>query len=274
MAIASFIPKVWSARLQQNLQRSIVIPALVNRYYEGDISKYGDTVHINTLNDITVKEYSPNSEIDAEQLTGTDSVMVIDHGAYFNFYLDDVDKVQAKAEVMDVATKNAALQLAKDAESYIVSTIRQEAGVKPMLTRDQIKTDFGSVYGLFVEMKKVLDTNNVPREGRKLVVDPAVEAELLKDTDHFIGLGSDASEERMMNGRIGRLLGMDVHVSTALDAEFIMFHTDAVTYANQITQMEAYRAEKMFADGVKGLMLSGAKVTQPKACCIGTILEE
>lgn len=272
MAISSFIPQVWGARLQQNLQRAVVIPALVNRYYEGDISKYGDTVHINTLNDITVKEYSPNTEIDAEQLTGTDSVLKIDHGAYFNFYLDDVDKVQAKAEVMDVATKNAALQMAKDAESYIVRIIRQEAGVKPMLplpTKEE-----GGLYSLLVEMKQVLDTNNVPREGRKLVICPELEAALLKDTDHFIGLGSDASEERMMNGRIGRLLGMDVHVSTALDSEFIMFHTDAVTYANQITQMEAYRAEKMFADGVKGLMLSGAKVTQPKACCIGTILEE
>lgn len=273
MAITSFIPEVWAARLGMTLQRSLVIPALVNRYYEGEISKFGDTVHINTLNDITVKTYTPNQEIeDPEQLTGTDSVMTIDHGAYFNFYLDDVDAAQAKADVMEMATKNAAYQLAMDSEDYIVSIIRQEAGIKPMVTMPTEAE--GGLYGLLLEIKTALDTNNVPREGRKLVVAPALEAELLKDTDHFIGLGSDASEDRLMNGRIGRLLGMDVHVSNALDSEFAMFHTDAVTFANQITELEAYRAEKRFADGVKGLSLSGAKVVTPKAVCIGTILEE
>ena len=49
---------------------------------------------------------------------------------------------------------------------------------------------------------------------------------------------------------------------------------DAVTFANQITKVEAYRPEKGFCDGMKGLCLSGAKVTIPSAVCYCTLSEE
>ena len=49
---------------------------------------------------------------------------------------------------------------------------------------------------------------------------------------------------------------------------------DAVTYANQITKVEAYRPEKGFSDGMKGLCLSGAKVTIPSAVCYCQLTDE
>ena len=49
---------------------------------------------------------------------------------------------------------------------------------------------------------------------------------------------------------------------------------DAVTFANQITKVDAYRPEKGFCDGVKGLCLSGAKVIIPSAVVVFTILED
>ncbi|MBQ7305475.1 MAG: P22 coat protein - protein 5 domain protein, partial [Clostridia bacterium] len=86
MAITSFIPSVWSARLTENLHKSLVFGSLCNRNYEGDIAQFGDTVHINNLADITVKPYTPNTDIaEPEQLTGSDTTLTIDHGAYYNF---------------------------------------------------------------------------------------------------------------------------------------------------------------------------------------------
>ena len=46
---------------------------------------------------------------------------------------------------------------------------------------------------------------------------------------------------------------------------------DGVTFANQITHIEAYRREKGFDDGVKGLSLCGAKVVMPSCVYIHTI---
>ena len=74
MAITSFIPKVWSARLLENLLKALVFGSLCNRNWEGDIAQWGDTVHINSLSDITVKPYTPSTDIDdPEQLSGADA---------------------------------------------------------------------------------------------------------------------------------------------------------------------------------------------------------
>ena len=262
MAITNFIPQVWSARLQENLHQALVFGNLCNRNYEGDIAQWGDTVHINTLNDITVKPYDPSVEIDdPEQLSGSDMTMTIDHGAYYNFYINDVDAVQARADLMDAAMRNAAYRLASDAENYILATIRQGAGVKETVSIPS--TEEGGLYAILLEIKLQMDAANVPNFERKLIISPTLEAFLLLD-NRFI-TGSSAAAERLAEGSVARAAGFDIYISNNLNDEIIAMTPDAVTFANQITKVDAYRPEKGFRDGVKGLCLSGAKVVIPSA---------
>ena len=270
MAIANFIPQVWSARLQENLKKALVFGSLCNRNYEGDIAQWGDTVHINTLNDITVKAYNPANEIDdPEQLSGTDTTLVIDHGAYYNFYINDADAAQARTDLMDAAMRNAAYRLAADAEKYILSVIEEGANFK--VTTTLPADEDGGLYSLLLQMKIMLDGENVPRFDRKLILPPAMESLLLMDT-RFI-TGSAAAEGRLAEGAVARAAGFDIYISTDLSNQMIAMIPDAVTFANQITKVDAYRPEKGFCDGVKGLCLSGAKVVLPSAVCIFTIEE-
>lgn len=270
MAITNFIPQVWSARLQENLQQSLVFGSLCNRNYEGEIRQWGDTVHINAINDITVKPYDPSVTIDEpEQLSGTDTTLVIDHGAYYNFTINDVDAVQARTELMDAAMKNAAGRLAVDTEKYILSVILEDAGVKQ--DKQFSLSDTAGLYALLLEMKLQMDMNNVPRTGRKLILPPDLEALLLLD-NRFITGSSDAAH-RLAEGAVARAVGFDIYVSTDLTGKFIAMTSEAVTFANQITRVDAYRPEKGFCDGVKGLCLSGAKVVQPEAVIVYTITD-
>ena len=266
MAITSFIPKVWSARLLENLQKALVFGSLCNRNWEGDIAQWGDTVHINSLSDITVKPYTPSTDIDdPEQLSGADTTLTIDHGAYYNFYLNDVDAAQAQADLMDAAMRNAAHRLAVDTEQYILGVIRAGAGKKvsgPMPT--------GGVYELIVGIKTALDEKNVPRIDRKLVVPASVEGQLLLDNRFITGSGA-FREAALTEGSIARAAGFDIYISNDLTDEIVAMTPDGVTFANQISQIEAYRREKGFADGVKGLSLCGAKVVKPDCVYIHTI---
>src|SRR4051794_19442316 len=47
----SFIPEVWSATILESLKKASVYagPTVVNRDYEGDIKKQGDTVRIRSI---------------------------------------------------------------------------------------------------------------------------------------------------------------------------------------------------------------------------------
>ena len=265
MAISNFIPQIWSARLQEKLQHALVFGTLCNRSYEGDIRQWGDTVHINTINDITVKPYDPAVAIDdPEELSGADTTLVIDHGAYYNFFINDVDAVQARADLMDAAMRNAAARLASDAEGYILSVIREGAGKKASRAIPE-----GGLYALILEIKGEMDKAGVPRADRKLVLPPELESDLLLD-QRFI-TGSSAAARRLAEGSVARAAGFDVYISGDLSSEIIAMTPEAVTFANQITRVDAYRPERGFSDGVKGLCLSGAKVLQPAAVCVYTI---
>lgn len=266
MAITTFIPKLWAARLLQAYERKLVFGALVNRNYEGEIKQMGDTVHINSLNDITVKDYTPNTEIEApEQLDTEDQTLVIDHGKYYNFYVDDVDKVQAAGELMNTAMTNAANRLAEDAENYIITKVLSEAGVKKSgaVTAENI-------WSTIVGIKTSMDEANVPQSDRNLVVPPSVEGILLLD-DRFVK--GNNGETRLENGAVARAAGFSIHVSNApaLKNSMVAFNRDSMTFANQLTKTEAYRPEARFADAVKGLSLCGAKVTRPDAVVVYTI---
>lgn len=264
MSVATFIPKVWAARLLEHYTRQLVVGNLLNRNYEGEISQFGDTVHINSLDDITVKAYTPNTDIDApEQLNTTDQTLVINHGAYFNFYIDDVDRVQARGDLMDAAMSNASNKLAQDTEDYIISVLRDGA-----TAGGSGAVDAQNVYETIVAIKTKMDNANVPRAGRKLVVPPSVEGYLLLD-DRFVK--GTKGEDRLTEGFVARAVGFDIYMSTGLEDEIFALRSEDATFANQISQIKTYSPERKFADGVKGLALCGAKVTRPEGVIRYTI---
>lgn len=109
MSVINFIPTIWSARLLAHLDKKHVYAALVNRDYEGEIKNYGDTVKINQIGDINIKDYTKGKDIDdPEDLSGEQTILTIDQAKYFNFAIDDVDKAQVNPKLMDAAMQRAA----------------------------------------------------------------------------------------------------------------------------------------------------------------------
>lgn len=275
MAVTTFIPELWSARLLYALEKSHVATNLVNRNYEGVIANQGDTVHINSIGAITVKDYTKNTDIAApDALTTTDQTLVIDQCKYFNFQVDDVDKVQAAGDLIDTAMGRAAYALADVSDAFLLKTIANgvasanKIGAKATLTA----LTASNVYENIVKMRTLLDKANVPTTGRTIVVPPEVYALLLLD-DRFAKSGSDSGQNALLNGMVGRVAGFDVFMSnncvsgtdgdSGSTAYFVITAqvASAATYAEQIIKTEGYRMESRFADGVKGLHVYGAKVT-------------
>lgn len=275
MAVTTFIPELWSARLLYALEKAHVATNLVNRNYEGEISNHGDTVHINTIGAITVKSYTKNTDIDApETLATTDQTLVIDQAKYFNFQVDDVDKVQAAGELVDTAMGRAAYALADVSDAYLFGVIAAGAAAGNTIgsAAAPVALTASNVYENIVKLKTKLDKANVPNTGRTIVVPPDVHSLLLLD-DRFAKSTATAGQEALINGLVGRIAGFDVYMSnnvktgTGTDTgktpyfEITAQITDATTYAEQIIKTEAYRMESRFADAVKGLHVYGAKVT-------------
>ena len=276
MAVTNFIPDLWSAKILVALRKKAVAGQLVNRDYEGEIKRMGDSVKITSVNDVTIGTYSAHSDITWEDIDDATRSLLIDQAKYFAFELDDIERAQAVngGAIMNQAIDNATYQLRDTADALILDAINDAAeATSNDLGTVAIHTTAQNLYDAFVDLAVRLDVNNVPEEGRFAVVSPALHGRLLK-LDTFITPGDQAAPNARLNGFIGSVAGLDIYKSNNLPAVTdaaatggvaIAGHSIATTFAEQIVSVEAVRRENRFADGVKGLHVYGVKVTRPTA---------
>ena len=270
MAVTNFIPELWSARLLNALDKSHVFANVVNRDYEGEIKKMGDTVHINTIGAVTIGTYTQNTDFTSgpETLATTDQTLTIDQAKYFNFQVDDIDAAQAAGDVMDKAMTRAAYGLADASDKYIAGILAGAADASNLVSSSAVALTSSNVYENVVKMRTILDKANVPTAGRWLVIPPEMYALILLD-DRFVKTGGEMAEGILRTGLVAQAAGFDIYLSNncvSADVSSKVTYTitggvdAAATYAEQIVSTEAYRPEKRFADAVKGLHVYGAKV--------------
>lgn len=279
MALNSFIPQIWSARLLENLRKILVYaqPGVINRDYEGEIQEKGDTVKIHSIGAVTVANYVKNQDMNpVETLNDAETLLQITQQKYFHFQVDDVDKIQQHPKMMDAAMREAAYALRNVADQYIAG-LYTDVAAGNAIGNDQnpIIPAKTNAYEYLVDLSVVLDDNDVPEVGRWVIVPPWFEGLMLKD-DRFVKSGTEGGEQRLLNGLIGRAAGFDVLKSNNVPNtngalyKIIAGHSIAWSYAEQVNQVEAYRPERRFADAVKGLHLYGGKTVRPTALAVLT----
>lgn len=292
MSLANFIPNVWSAQLLTNLHKAHVFanPLVINRDYEGDISEFGDTVRINAIGAVTVRDYSRDTDIvSPDKLDSAQTLLTIDQAKYFNFAVDDLDKAQTKPKVMGGAMEEAAYAIADTSDSFIAGLAAGNVATANLLgSSGSPKTDLataGVPYGYLVTLNQKLTEANVPLNGRWAIVPPWFYTYIQKDPTflHSTNLGDlmlrlgilapgeTPSDAAMFVGMIGGMsifMSNNVVNSSGTSYQILAGHKMAWSYAEQIVEIEAYRPEKRFGDAVKGLHVYGAKVVRPQALAL------
>jgi hypothetical protein len=280
MAVTNFIPDLWAARLLVGLRKNAVAGNLVNRDYEGEIKRQGDSVKITSINDVTIGTYTVHTDITVEDIDDATRSLVIDQARYFAVELDDVEKAQhvkGGDSPLAQAVDNAAYQLRDVADAFLLDAMNDAVqGTANDLGTIAVHTTARNLYDSFVDLSVVLDEDNVPMEGRFAVVSPSLHGRLLKLTE-FIAAGDDRGASTRGNGYIGEVAGLSLYKSNNLPAVtdvaatgglVIAGYRGATTFAEQIVSVEAARMEKRFADMVKGLHVYGAKVVRPTGLAV------
>jgi N4-gp56 family major capsid protein len=271
--LANFVPEIWSAVLLSSLKKAQVFARLANRDYEGEIANQGDTVHINSVSRPTINTYTVGATITVQQLATADRTLAIDQADYFAFEVDDVDKRQAAGSVLEEALVEASYGLSDKVDQLLAGKYTDVATANKVNSGTAVAVTTGDIaYTQFTQLKRKCDEANIPTIGRWTVIPPWVHA-LLLDTNKFAAnpalAGTPQAEMALINGFVGRIVGFDVFVSnnavlvTGDDYICLAGTSNALTFAEQINQVEAYRMQTTFADAVRGLHLYGAKVTRP-----------
>lgn len=266
MAISNFIPTVWSEALLQSLGKKYIAVANCNREYEGEIKEKGSSVKVCGVGDVTVSNYTKNTNMSApETLSDSARELVIDRAKYFNFQIDDIDRAQSMPRLMEAAMTNAAAALANEADKYVYGLYTSAGST---VANDDVAPS--NVIDTLLSARTLLYKQNVSNaDDIVFEVSPEIGEMLLKAK---VDLSTDNSES-LEAGCIGRIAGCRVYVSNNIsvtgeddgDAHHCIARTRrAIAFAEQLSEIDAYRPELRFADAVKGLHLYGARVFYPQ----------
>lgn len=280
--VSNFIPELWSARILSALKKSLVYggPAVVNRDYEGDIVVAGDTVHITSFVDPTIRDYTPETNITVDSISDATLALVVDQMKYFAFDVDDVSRRQAIAGWVEEATSRGAYKLLDTVDQFLANLMFNAVNgtandLGPITATVSTNTGYGAV---LVALRTALNRANVPSQGRFAILPPEVSAAFLQDNRFLSAAQSgDQGNDALNNGHIGRALGFDLYESNNVPTEtvgvydVIAGHPMATTYAEQILETTAQQRELRFGDLVKGLHVYGAKVTRPDCLALASV---
>ena len=263
MALTNFIPTVWSESLYSELDKKYIAVRNCNRDFEGDIRAKGNTVKICGVGDISVFDYTRDTDMSSpETLSDSVRTLTIDQAKAFNFQFDDVDQAQQTPKVMQEAMRKAASALANAADNYVFG-LYEDAADGNVIENESATKD--NIIDTIISARTKLFANNVyDADDIVIEVTPEVAELILKAK---ISLSTD-NGEALEAGCIGSVCGTKIYVSNNVKKvdghhKCLARTKRAIAFAQQLSEIDAYRPEKRFADAVKGLHLYGAKIVYP-----------
>lgn len=304
-----FIPQLWSNKLNAKFYANTMMTEIANTDWEGEIKNQGDTIRIRTAPSITINDYAgAGTTLTSEVPAPVYQDMQIDKGKYFSVQVNDVLAHQADMDLMNMFTDDAAKQLkiAIENEVFYNWFITEGADANNKgATAGEISAayDLGSdsspldqatpknVLNAILRMSTCLDEQNVPEDGRWLIISP-YERQLLMQTDIAQAYFTGDSSSTIRTGKIGMLDRFTVYVSNLLPKGttdkgmvaglsatstgatdtgskprrmMVAGTKHACSFASQISKTEPLRNQTDFGDIVRGLAVYGRKVVKPEA---------
>jgi hypothetical protein len=310
----SFIPTLWSGKLLAKFYQNTMMSELFNTDYEGELKNQGDTVRIRLAPSISISDYVAGMNLNYEVPTPIFQDMQVNKGKYFGVQVNDVLAYQADMNLMNMFTEDAAKQLkiAIENEVFFNNFVTEgpaaanEGGTAGAISAAyNLGTDIApidqatpeNVLKAILRMSTVLDEQNVPEDGRWLVLTPFDRHLLMQSSlaqAYFTGDNSSV----VRSGKIGSIDRFDVYVSNLLprgaagkalvaglsdpatggtvsDAKarrvMVAGTKAAGSFAMTVNKTEPLRNQTDFGDIVRGLAVYGRKVVKPEALVIAQV---
>jgi hypothetical protein len=310
----AFIPTLWSGKLLAKFYQNTMLSEVTNTDYEGELKNQGDTVRIRLAPSISIQDYTVGQSLNYEVPTPIFQDMQVNKGKYFGVQVNDVLAYQSDIALMNMFTEDAAKQLkiAIENEVFFNSFVTEgPAAANEGATAGKISAAYNlgtdtapidqatpeNVLKAILRMATVLDEQNVPEDGRFLIISP-YDRQLLMQSSIAQAYFTGDQSSTIRTGKIGMLDRFSVYVSNLLPrgeagkalvaglsatssggavanakARRIMVAgtKQATSFAMTVNKTEPLRNQTDFGDIVRGLAVYGRKVVKPEALVTVTV---
>lgn len=225
---ANFVPEIWSAQTLDFRQANLVNAMLVDRSFESD-AKFGDTVHVPNITELTTRSKAAQTDITYENFTETVTDILIDTHKYAAIKIEDIVEVQSKYNLREKYVKQFAYVLAKDLDTAVASIYDGGSQTLGTLTVGLTDADLRRAV-------QYLNDANAPTTGRAWVFSPA-EVNSLMGIDRLVNkdynlstLGANISQQ----GMIGAIYGIPAYETTNLEGSNAAGHDNVLLQESAI----------------------------------------
>lgn len=310
----AFIPTLWSGKLLAKFYQNTILSEVTNTDYEGELKSQGDTVRIRLAPSISIQDYTAGQSLSYEVPEPIYQDMQVNKGKYFGVQVNDVLAYQSDMELMNMFTEDAAKQLKISIENEVFfnsfvtegpAAANEGATAGAISASYNLGTDTApidqstaeNVLNAILRMASVLDEQNVPEDGRFLIISP-YDRHLLMQSNIAQAYFTGDNASTIRTGKIGMLDRFSVYVSNLLpkgeagkalvsgldatsggatltDAKarrtMIAGTSQATSFAMTVDKTEPLRNQTDFGDIVRGLAVYGRKVVKPEALVIAQV---
>ena len=251
---ATFIPEVWSDEIVAAYKKSLVMANLVKKMnFKG---KKGDTVHIPSPNRGEASAKTAGNQVTLIAATEGDIPVSINNHFEYSRLIEDIVEAQALSSLRQFYTDDAGHALAKKVDTSLIQLARGARGGSAANAQyaGGIIGSTGAAYtygtsnaaniadaGIRTAIQ-LLDDQDVPMDGRSLVVPPVARNSML-GINRFTEQAFKGTGSTLMNGEFGDIYGVKVFVSTNCDTAAgntntdrvaLMFHRDWAVLVEQL----------------------------------------
>jgi N4-gp56 family major capsid protein len=293
---ATFIPEIWSDEIIAAYKKNLVLANLVNKMNHS--GKKGDTIHIPAPTRGSASAKAASTQVTLIAATESEVQVSINKHYEYSRLIEDITDVQSQPSLRRFYTEDAGYALSKQVDDDLFAlgkTFGDDNGSGSDWVHSNsfyidgangiaaYAADTVAVTDLFTdlafrELVQQLDDNDVPMDGRFLVIPPSVRNTIMgidryNSSDFVDGRG-------IMTGQIGSLYGVDIYVSSncpvietaaANDAggdikAAIMGQKDGMVLAEQMgVRTQTQYKQEYLGDLMTADTLYGVKTVRPES---------
>ncbi len=215
--LTAFNPAYWTPKMQETFLKESVALGIANTELRADL-KDGDTLHKPYGSYPRVQTYTKGTDITVKDLSATDDTLTVNTAKVASFYVDDIDKVQNKYDVIKEFATIAQRQLNNVLDQAVIGEYTNagktlDDGSIGGTAGNGIVFSTANAANIFTAAGRTLNANKRTSPNRFALIGPR----MLETIQLYVGGRETAFGEVVSdNGKVADRFGFKLHLSNNL----------------------------------------------------------
>jgi hypothetical protein len=235
-------PTLWAAKAILAREPNKILAKMAVDYSD-DVSGYGSAINVQTIVNLVANAKADQTQVTLQQPVGSNVQLVVNRYYEASFLVERSLAVQARLNLQEEYVPKAVEIIERKKDNDIAALYSSGANTAAGASGTLPVTD-----AIFINAVQILDTANVPAEGRHGIFAPSARADLLGISKYLgviIGTGTTPgfanTRDVVQTGYFGEIYGIPVNFTTNLVSssgmQNMIFHESAFALATQIETM-------------------------------------